>query len=72
MVGSVSAMPIIPFSVGSRVCTGAGVAMVEGGVFLSRILRDFRVELADEEPPVPVAHLTVRSRDGIRLRIVRR
>ena len=46
--------------------------MVEGGVFLSRILRDFRVKLADEEPPVPVAHLTVRSRDGIRLRIVRR
>ena len=62
----------IPFSVGSRVYTGAGVAMVEGGVFLSRILRDFRVKLADEEPPVPVAHLTVRSRDGIRLRIVRR
>ena len=62
----------IPFSAGSRVCTGAGFAMVEGVLILSRILRDFRVELVDEEPPVPVAHLTVRSRDGIRLRIVRR
>ena len=60
----------IPFSAGSRVCTGAGFAMVEGVLILSRILRDFRVELVDEEPPVPVAHLTVRSRDGIRLRIV--
>jgi hypothetical protein len=28
--------------------------------------------LVDVEPPIPVAHLTVRSRDDIRLRIVRR
>ncbi|MFT5796677.1 MAG: cytochrome P450 [Candidatus Azotimanducaceae bacterium] len=62
----------IPFSAGSRVCTGAGFAMVEGVLILSRILRDFRVEIVEENPPVPVAHLTVRSKDGIRLRIVRR
>ena len=62
----------IPFSAGSRVCTGAGFAMVEGVLILSRILRDFRVEIVEEKPPVPVAHLTVRSKDGIRLRIVRR
>jgi cytochrome P450 len=62
----------IPFSAGSRVCTGAGFAMVEGPLILSRILRDFRVELTKEKPPVPVAHLTVRSKDGIRLRVVRR
>lgn len=62
----------IPFSAGARVCTGAGFAMVEGPLLLSRILRDFRVELTGEEPPVPVAHLTVRSKDGIRLRVVRR
>jgi cytochrome P450 len=62
----------IPFSAGSRVYTGAGFAMAEGVLILSRILRDFRVEMVDEEPPVPVAHLTVRLRDGARLRIVRR
>jgi cytochrome P450 len=62
----------IPFSAGSRVCTGAGFAMVEGPLILSRILRDFRVKITDEKPPVPVAHLTVRSKDGIRLRVVRR
>lgn len=62
----------IPFSTGSRVCPGAGFAMVEGPLLLSRILRDFRVELSGEKPPVPVAHLTVRSKNGIRLRIVRR
>ena len=46
--------------------------MVEGPLILSRLLRDLRVELIEEAAPVPVAHLTVRSKDGIRLRIVRR
>ena len=62
----------IPFSAGARVCPGAGFAMVEGPLILSRILRDFRISCADDSPPVPVAHLTVRSQAGIRLRIVRR
>lgn len=62
----------MPFSAGSRVCPGAGFAMIEGVMMLAHILRDHRVELTDRAPPVPVAHLTVRSRDGIWLRIVRR
>ncbi|WP_407493297.1 cytochrome P450 [Pseudooceanicola sp. MF1-13] len=61
----------IPFSAGARVCTGAGFAMVEGPLILSMILRDFRVEPVGD-PPVPIAHLTVRSRDGIHLRLIRR
>lgn len=62
----------LPFSAGTRVCPGAGFAMIEGVMMLAHILRDLKVERADGPPPVPVAHLTVRSRDGIRLRIVRR
>ncbi|MBW4708147.1 cytochrome P450 [Roseobacter sp. YSTF-M11] len=62
----------VPFSAGPRVCPGAGFAMIEGVLMLAHILRDFRVVLTDYPPPVPVAHLTVRSRDGIWLRIVRR
>lgn len=62
----------IPFSAGPRVCTGAGFAMVEGPLILSVLLRAFRVERIPGRDPVPVAHLTVRSRDGIWLRIVRR
>jgi len=62
----------IPFSAGPRVCTGAGFAMVEGPLILSRILRDFRVVADTTREPVPVAHLTVRSRDGIWLRLERR
>ncbi len=62
----------IPFSAGPRVCTGAGFAMVEGPLILSRILRDFRVSAVDGKVPVPVAHLTVRSDKGIWLRLERR
>ncbi|MFK7835878.1 MAG: cytochrome P450 [Sulfitobacter sp.] len=62
----------IPFSAGPRVCTGAGFAMVEGPLILSRILRDFRVIADPGRVPVPVAHLTVRSDAGIWLRLERR
>jgi cytochrome P450 len=62
----------IPFSAGPRVCPGAGFAMMEGVLMLAALLRRVRVDLTNAPPPVPVAHLTVRSRDGIRLRIVRR
>ncbi len=61
----------MPFSAGSRVCTGAGFAMVEGVLMLSMILKHFRIAPMGDAP-VPIAHLTVRSRDGINLRIERR
>ena len=62
----------IPFSAGARVCTGAGFAMVEGPLILARILRDWRVTPDPTRVPVPVAHLTVRARDGIWLQLERR
>jgi cytochrome P450 len=62
----------LPFSAGARVCPGAGFAMIEGPLILSRLLRDYRVEATPSQVPVPVAHLTVRSKDGIWLRLVRR
>ncbi|UOA31865.1 Pentalenene oxygenase [Sulfitobacter sp. DSM 110093] len=62
----------IPFSAGPRVCTGAGFAMVEGPLILSRILKDFRVTAQPNCVPVPVAHLTVRSDKGIWLALSKR
>ncbi|MCF2903693.1 cytochrome P450 [Octadecabacter sp. CECT 8868] len=61
----------IPFSAGPRVCTGAGFAMVEGALLLSMLVRRFKFELTDRTP-VPVAHLTVRSKDGIWLNVTER
>ncbi len=62
----------IPFSTGSRVCPGAGFAMIEGPLLVSMLLRHFRFELGEGQTPVPVAHLTVRSKEGIWLRLVER
>lgn len=59
----------LPFSAGPRVCTGAGFAMVEGPLLLALLMRRHRVSLTDAPGPVPVAHLTVRSKAGIWLHI---
>ena len=62
----------MPFSAGSRVCTGAGFAMIEGVVLLAALLRKYEFSLCDEPRPVPLAHLTVRAQSGIWLRIAAR
>ena len=58
----------MPFSAGPRVCTGAGFAMAEGVTLLALLVAAFRFA-PDGPPPVPVAHLTVRARDGIALHV---
>ncbi len=62
----------IPFSAGPRVCTGAGFAMIEGVVLLAQVLAAYRFDLDHDNPPQPVAHLTVRAKAGMRLRITLR
>ena len=62
----------IPFSAGRRVCTGAGFAMAEGVLLLSSILKEFRITPVDTKVPEPVAHLTVRAKKGIHLKLTRR
>ena len=62
----------IPFSAGRRVCTGAGFAMAEGVLLLSSILKEFRITPVDNKVPEPVAHLTVRAKNGIHLKLTRR
>ncbi|MEM6596095.1 MAG: cytochrome P450 [Pseudomonadota bacterium] len=61
----------IPFSAGARVCPGAGFAMFEGPLLLSLLVRAFRFAPSGNVP-VPQAHLTVRSKDGIWLDLERR
>lgn len=58
----------IPFSAGARVCPGAGFGRIEGVLMIAMFMREFRMEITDEVP-VPVAHLTVRSKSGIYLSV---
>ncbi|WP_439119936.1 cytochrome P450 [Marivita sp.] len=58
----------MPFSAGPRVCPGAGFAMAEGPLLLSMLLRAIAITPVTGKTPQPVAHLTVRARDGIWLR----
>lgn len=62
----------MPFSSGPRVCPGAGFAMAEGPLLLAMLLRAFRLEPIAGRVPVPVAHLTVRAKDGIWMRLTPR
>lgn len=62
----------IPFSAGPRVCPGSAFAMAEGPLLLSMLVRAYRFDLVNGDDPVPVAHLTVRSDNGIRLRLTPR
>jgi cytochrome P450 len=57
----------LPFSAGPRVCPGAGFAMIEGPLLLAMLLRNFRFDAIAGPQPMPVAHLTLRSRNSIRL-----
>lgn len=57
----------IPFSAGTRVCPGAGFAMIEGPLILSLILQNHQLETTGDVP-VPVARLTVRGQNGIKVR----
>ena len=61
----------IPFSAGPRVCPGAGFGRIEGVLMLAMFLKAFRFETVGDAP-VPVAHLTVRAKDGIMLRVFSR
>ncbi len=62
----------IPFSAGQRVCPGSAFAMAEGPLLLAMMVRAYRFEIVTEKPAVPVAHLTVRAKDGIWLRLTPR
>jgi hypothetical protein len=46
--------------------------MAEGVLLLAHLVRAYRFSAIEGRVPVPVAHLTVRAKDGIWLRVERR
>jgi cytochrome P450 len=49
----------MPFGAGPRVCIGAHFAIVEATLALAKLIGEFRVELTDTVPVIPVAVVTI-------------
>ena len=65
--------PYQPFLAELRICTGAGFAMVEGVVLLAMLARAYWFDLiVGRALPRSVAHLILRSANGIWLNITQR
>lgn len=62
----------LPFGMGSRVCLGAAFALQEATLILASLGRAFRLEAVEGHTPMPVGRLTIRSDNGVRLRIFKR
>ncbi|MCP5076180.1 MAG: cytochrome P450 [Rhodobacteraceae bacterium] len=62
----------MPFSMGPRICTGAGFATQEAILLLASLVRTYRFEPVEGHVPKPVGRLTIRSENGIRLKLTRR
>jgi len=48
----------LPFGLGPRVCIGAHFALAEATLVLSRLLRNFRIELVSRKPVMPIGVVT--------------
>ncbi len=62
----------IPFGQGPRICIGAAFAMQEAILILATLTRRYRIEPGPGPDPEPTSRLTIRSLDGISLRIWKR
>ena len=62
----------IPFSKGPRVCIGASFAQQEAILIIASLMRRYRFDPVPGFEPKPAGRLTVRSTNGIKLRVVKR
>jgi len=62
----------MPFSMGPRVCLGAAFALQEAVLILACILRRYELLPVDEHLPEPVGRLTIRSANGVRIKLRKR
>jgi cytochrome P450 len=62
----------LPFGMGARVCIGNAFALQEAVLILALSLRDFELLPVKERIPQPVGRLTIRSENGIWLKLLAR
>lgn len=61
-----------PFGGGPRVCIGAGFAMMEATLLLAAIAQRYRARLAPNQRIAPLASITLRPKNGIRVKLEER
>jgi cytochrome P450 len=59
----------LPFGAGQRVCIGAAFALQEAAIVLASIMRRFALTPAPGFSPEPVQRITLRPRNGLKLRL---
>ena len=62
----------LPFGAGPRICIGMGFAMREALIVLSSIARRYRLELEPDCAVEPLARITLRPRNGLKMRLWKR
>ncbi len=66
--GEVISGAYLPFGLGPRVCAGASFAATESALILARLVRRFDFDVLNPDEVMPVARLTTRPRQQIRVR----
>jgi cytochrome P450 len=61
-----------PFGGGPRVCIGAGFAMMEATLLLATIAQRYRMRLTTNQRIKPLASITLRPKNGIRVELEQR
>jgi cytochrome P450 len=61
----------LPFGLGPRACPGAAFATQESLLILAQLLRRYRIDTVPGHVPRPSARLTLRSANGMQLRLTR-
>ena len=59
----------LPFSLGPRGCPGASFALQETALIIATLVGRYRLLPVPGHTPEPAARLTVRSRNGVKLRL---
>ena len=59
----------MPFSTGPRSCIGGAFSMLETKAMLATFLAKARFELPEGEVPVPLARITLRPKQGLKLKV---
>jgi cytochrome P450 len=62
----------MPFGGGPRICIGMGFAMQEAMIILAMIAKRYRLQLVQGQTVEPVARITLRPRNGLKMRLISR